>query len=173
MATTSPPTAVRSGPTDPVTVEHWTVDLVAPTRPDVARLLAHHEAVMRAQSPEASCHVKSADDLARTAARFLTVRDAGRLLAVGALAPIAPDHEELKSMHVTQAARGLGAGKALVSALIDDARRRGITRLSLETGSGEDHAAARALYASAGFVACGPYAGYTDDPLSTFMTREI
>ncbi len=156
-----------------MTADRWTADPDTPTRPDVASLLARHEALMRTQTPDASCHVKSGDDLIATGARLLALRDAGVLLAVGAMVPIGPDHEELKSMHVAEAARGQGAGRALVTAMIADARARGIRRLSLETGSGDDHATARALYARAGFAACGPYAGYADDPLSTFMTREI
>lgn len=156
-----------------MTAGRWTVDLDAPARPDVARLLAHHEALMRAQTCYDSCHVKSADDLARIGARLLSLRDDGTLLALAALVPIEAEHEELKSMHVAQSARGQGAGRALLSAMIDDARARGILRLSLETGSGADHAIARALYARAGFVVCRAYAGYAEDPQSTFMTRDI
>ena len=50
---------------------------------------------------------------------------------------------------------------------------RAVARVSLETGSGDDHAAARALYARAGFTACGAYAGYAEDPLSVFMTLAL
>lgn len=156
-----------------MTAGGWTVDLDAPARPDVASLLSMHEALMRTQTPQDSCHVKSADDLVASGARLLTLRDAGQLLAIGALVPITPEHEELKSMHVRDIARGRGAGRALLAGLMADARGRGVARISLETGSGQDHKAARTLYARAGFVVCGPYAGYEDDPLSVFMTREI
>lgn len=151
----------------------WTIALEDVGREDVARLLSIHEALMRAQSPHASCHVKSADDLVKTGARLFALREAGDLLALGALVPIGAGHEELKSMHVAQAARGRGVGKSLLVAMLDDAKGRGIARISLETGSGADHAAARAVYAGAGFAPCGPYASYTDDPLSTFMTLAI
>jgi putative acetyltransferase len=33
--------------------------------------------------------------------------------------------------------------------------------------------AARALYARAGFVICGPFEGYRDDPNSVFMTKAL
>ena len=36
-----------------------------------------------------------------------------------------------------------------------------------------EFAAARHLYASEGFVTCGPFEGYTLDPFSTFMTRAL
>jgi len=32
---------------------------------------------------------------------------------------------------------------------------------------------ARALYRRNGFEVCGPFNGYTDDPNSVYMTREI
>lgn len=154
--------------------EGWTVDLDTPTRPDVADLLRVHEALMRAQTPQDSCHVKSADALSASDARLFSLRSAtGQLLAIGALVPIESDHEELKSMHVRATARGRGSGQALLEGMLADARGRAVQRISLETGSGDDHVAARVLYSNAGFVQCGPYAGYADDPLSVFMTRTL
>ncbi|MFV1875159.1 GNAT family N-acetyltransferase [Nioella sp.] len=153
--------------------EGWTVDLDTPTRPDVAELLRVHEALMRAQTPQDSCHVKSADALSTSGARIFSLRDGSQLMAVGALAPIERGHEELKSMHVLAEARGRGAGQALLEGMLADARGRKVVRISLETGSGQDHDAARMLYARAGFTTCGPYAGYADDPLSVFMTRTL
>jgi putative acetyltransferase len=76
-------------------------------------------------------------------------------------------------MHVLAKARGRGAGQALLEGMLADARGRKVVRISLETGSGQDHDAARMLYARAGFTNCGPYAGYANDPLSVFMTRAL
>ena len=42
--------------------------------------------------------------------------------------------------------------------------------MSLETGSMAFFEPARALYAKAGFVPCGPFGTYVDDPNSAFMT---
>ena len=55
--------------------------------------------------------------------------------------------------------------------IVDEARRRGLARLSLETGSQPEFAPARQLYASMGFAECEPFAGYKLDPYSVFMTR--
>lgn len=154
-------------------VSYWTVALEDTGRADVAQLLSVHEALMRAQTPHASCHVKSADDLVETGARLFALRDAGALLALGALVPIGPGHEELKSMHVAKQGRGRGVGRALLQAMLQDARARDVARVSLETGSGDDHAAARALYSRAGFTSCSAYAGYAEDPLSVFMTLAL
>ncbi len=57
--------------------------------------------------------------------------------------------------------------------LLAAARERGYQRLSLETGSQEAFAPARALYAAAGFELCGPVADYPDNGFSTFMTLEL
>ena len=57
--------------------------------------------------------------------------------------------------------------------LIGLARDRGCRRVSLETGAIPAFAPARALYASAGFVACGPFGGYAESPFNTFMTLTL
>lgn len=75
-------------------------------------------------------------------------------------------------MHTDADMRGRGVARAILDHIIGEARRRAYRRLSLETGSGEAHAPARALYIAAGFVACGPFAGYSHDPESVFMTLD-
>jgi putative acetyltransferase len=59
----------------------------------------------------------------------------------------------------------------MLAHIVDEAHRRGYSRLSLETGSQPAFAPARALYGSFGFADCGPFAGYGPDPNSVFMTR--
>jgi len=46
-------------------------------------------------------------------------------------------------------------------------------RLSLETGSMDAFAPARALYARFGFVGTGPFGDYVLDPNSVFMTLDL
>lgn len=69
--------------------------------------------------------------------------------------------------------RGQGVAHALLQYLIQDARSRGVTRISLETGSMDFFAPARRLYARAGFIECPPFGDYLDDPNSTFMTLPL
>jgi putative acetyltransferase len=73
-------------------------------------------------------------------------------------------------MRTAAAHRRKGVAAALVDHIVAEAHARGLTRLSLETGTHEFFAPARALYAGRGFVTCPPFVGYTDDPHSTFMT---
>jgi putative acetyltransferase len=76
-------------------------------------------------------------------------------------------------MHTVEEARGEGVGRAMVDHLVTVATRRGYTPVSLETGAGDAFAPARALYAGAGFVECGPFGAYPDAATSIFMTREV
>ena len=76
-------------------------------------------------------------------------------------------------MHTAAALRGRGVASAMLRHIIGEARSRGMTRLSLETGSWLYFAPARALYARHGFVECGPFGEYREDPNSVFMTLEL
>jgi putative acetyltransferase len=51
--------------------------------------------------------------------------------------------------------------------------RRGYRRVSLETGSMQAFEPARQLYAQSGFNFCGPFADYSEDPNSVFMTKNL
>jgi len=57
--------------------------------------------------------------------------------------------------------------------LIAVSRDRGYQLLSLETGSMDGFAPARALYASAGFTVCGAFASYQPSQHSTFMSLPL
>ena len=141
---------------------------------DVCALLALHVAEMNAGSPPSACHVLAADALADPAIRFVTLRDEdGVLLGCGALKQLDPAHGEIKSMRTPKALRRRGAGRAILAHIVEEARRRGYRRLSLETGSQDGFRPAQKLYASEGFTYCGPFAEYTDDPNSVFMTLEL
>jgi len=94
-------------------------------------------------------------------------------VGVGALRRLSPSDGELKSMYVVDAARGRGIGARLLAHLIESARRQGLQRLFLETGASDYFAAARSLYASAGFSPCDAFADMPPHPDSCFMSRPI
>ncbi|WP_415404434.1 GNAT family N-acetyltransferase [Tateyamaria sp. SN3-11] len=144
-----------------------------PEASDVQALLTRHFDLMRASSPEESCHVMEPGALLDRGAVLYAVRDGDVLLGVGALAQLDAHHGELKSMHTAAQARGRGVGRLILTALLDHARDGGMARVSLETGSAELFAPARALYAAHGFVTCPPFGAYVHDPLSVFMTRTL
>ena len=142
-------------------------------RPQIAALLQAHLDDMHRISPPESVH---ALDLARLRAADVTFWSAWEgeaLLGCAALRELDTGHGEVKSMRTAPEARRRGVAAALLTHLIDEARRRGYRRLSLETGSQPEFAPARALYARFGFVTCGPFGDYRPDPCSTFMTRAL
>jgi putative acetyltransferase len=144
-----------------------------PRAHDVQALLEAHLAFARGHSPPEDTHALDVDGLLDPRVTFFSLRREGRLLAVGALKMLDADHAEVKSMHTAEAARGAGVGRAMLNHLLAVARERGVRRVSLETGSMDAFAPARALYASAGFRLCPPFAAYRESPNSSYMTLEI
>ncbi len=154
---------------------HLTIDIRpddlsgAPTR----RLITRHLAGMHESSPPESVHALDLDALRHPSISLWSAWIDDDLAGVGALKALDAHRGELKSMRVDDRFRGRGAGRALLRHIVADAHRRGMTSLWLETGSTPDFAAAVRLYESEGFVRCGPFEGYADDPFSIFMTRAL
>ena len=61
----------------------------------------------------------------------------------------------------------------MLAQILAEARARGYSRLSLETGSMTEFKPAQKLYESFGFSYCGPFGSYKEDPHSTFMTLAL
>ena len=141
-----------------------------PRAGDVRALLTRHLEFARAASPPESVFALDTDGLLDPAVTFYGYRADGVLLGIGALKELDAGHGELKSMHTAAAARGRGIGAAMVGHLLSVARERGYQRVSLETGSMAEFAAARSLYERAGFRACDAFGAYRPSEYSTFMT---
>jgi len=141
--------------------------------PEIAALLKVHLDHMHATSPPESAHALDLDGLRVPEITFWTLWDGATLLGCGALKELDSAHGEIKSMHTAAAARGRGVARRLLQHIIETARQRGYRRLSLETGSTAEFAAAHRLYRGFGFRDCGPFAGYILDPFSAFMTLEL
>ncbi|WP_243753958.1 GNAT family N-acetyltransferase [Labedaea rhizosphaerae] len=143
--------------------------------PRLERFLQAHLEDLAPTAPAESRHALDMAALAAPEVRLWVVRDTADddIVGTGALAPVAARHEELKSMRTDPARRGQGIARNLLDYLIQDAKDRGIERISLETGSMAFFAPARALYARAGFTPCSPFGSYRDDPHSTYMSRSV
>jgi putative acetyltransferase len=141
-----------------------------PRAEDIRQLLEHHLEHSYAIGPPEDVHALDLEGLLDPDVSFFSFRLDGELRGIGALKRLDESHAELKSMHVVEAARGGGIGRAMVEHLIGVARTGGFSRVSLETGSMTEYAAARALYARAGFEQCEPFGDYRPSPNSTFMT---
>jgi putative acetyltransferase len=144
-----------------------------PRADDIQALLRAHWEFVNALSPPEDVHALDLDGLLDPTVTFFSARQAGVLVAIGALKELDPTHGEVKSMHTVTSARGRGAGRAIVERLLALARERGYGRVSLETGSMEGFEAARALYARIGFEPCAPFADYVPSRNSTFMTLRL
>ena len=142
--------------------------------PEIQALLAQHLANMHEQSPPESVHALDLSGLRRPEVSFWSVwSDGGELMGCGALKELGAGEGEIKSMRTADAHRRRGVARAMLLHIIAAARARGYSRLSLETGPQPGLAPAREPYKSMGFVECGPFADYREDPYSVFMTLAL
>ncbi|MGN6237901.1 GNAT family N-acetyltransferase [Dyella sp.] len=139
----------------------------------VQALLREHLAGVALHSPPESIHALDLDGLRAPGMSFWTLWDGGALLACGALKELDGAHGEVKSMRTAAVHLRKGAARVMLQHIVAEARRRGYRRLSLETGTAAAFEPAHRLYAAAGFVPCGPFNGYVDDPYSCFMTLAL
>lgn len=165
------------------------------THPQVIALLEEHLAGMRAASPPECVFALDLEGLRRPEITFLTawrhMRSAtpgalpgdeqaeGELVAMGALKELTPTtataggHGELKSMRTRARHLRQGAAQAILTDLLSLARQRGCARVSLETGSTPAFEPAIGMYRRFGFVDCGPFADYREDPFSRFLLSSL
>jgi putative acetyltransferase len=141
--------------------------------PRIVAVLERHLALMRSISPPESVHALDVDGLARPEITFWSLWDADRCIATAALKELTPHSGEVKSMHTIAERRGQGLGDHMLRHVLNTARARRYRSLWLETGSQPAFEAARALYARHGFITCGPFGSYAEDPHSTFMTLAL
>jgi putative acetyltransferase len=139
--------------------------------PEIRALLTEHVEEMYAISPPESVHALDLDGLRRPEITFWSVHDADGLVGCGALKELDPATAELKSMRTARSATRRGVASTLLAHIVDEARKRRYDRLYLETGAEDFFAPARALYTRFGFEPCPPFADYTDDPNSVYLTR--
>jgi putative acetyltransferase len=85
------------------------------------------------------------------------------------------DHElgEVKSMRTHPDHLRKGVGAAILEHIIDEANRRGLRRLSLETGSGPAFQPAIDLYLRRGFVPGDRFGDYQKSDFNQFFHLDI
>ena len=139
----------------------------------IQTLLQEHLQSALLHSPPESVHALDVEGLRQPDVTFWAAWDNTELLGCGALKELSAQHGEIKSMRTATPHLRKGVARSMLQHIIDEGRRRGYNRLSLETGSMDAFEPARRLYAAFGFTCCGPFADYVEDPYSVFMTREI
>lgn len=141
--------------------------------PEIAALLQQHLDEMALHSPPESIHALDLDALRQPDISFWCLWDNSALAGCGALRQLNPQHGEIKSMRTANNYLRRGVAAKLLRHIIEEAKRRGLQRLSLETGSMQAFEPARLMYSKYGFEECEPFADYTPDPYSLFMTRTL
>lgn len=141
--------------------------------PEVAALLGEHLRDMHRHTPPESIHALDLDSLRRPGITFWSAWGEGGLMGCGALKEVDPLHGEIKSMRTAAAHLRKGVAARMLEHIVAEAAHRGYRRLSLETGSTAPFAPARRLYEAFGFRNCAPFADYSLDPHSSYMTLEL
>lgn len=137
----------------------------APTR----ALLAIHLAGMQAESPPESVFALDLSGLQQPGICVWTAWDGDSIAGVAALRDLGGGQGELKSMrtHPDHLRRGVAA--ALLRHIIGQARQRGMTQLSLETGSGPAFDPALTLYRRNGFGNGEAFGDYRASAFNQFL----
>ena len=141
--------------------------------PQIAALLRLHLDEMHRWSPPTSVHAMPIERLRAPDVTFYSAWYEDALAGCSALKQIDAHHGELKSMRAHPDYRGKGVGRAILDHLLAEARARGYTRVSLETGRPEAFGPARRLYEANGFTECPPFGNYAADDFSICMTRPL
>jgi len=141
--------------------------------PEVIALLQEHLRCMALVSPPESRHALDVEGLRQPGITFWSIWDGKNLAGCAALKELDERHGEIKSMRTASKYRRQGLASRLLQHLIEEGKRRGYTRLSLETGSMDYFEPARSLYRRFGFSSCAPFGSYREDPNSTFMTKRL
>ncbi len=136
-------------------------------------LLALHLAGMHATSPPGSVFALNLSGLQDVSVTVWTLRDGNEVVGVGALKMLADGVGELKSMTTHPHHLRQGVAGRLLDHMIEEARRRGLRRLSLETGSGAAFEPALALYRKRGFVDGEAFADYEPSDFNQFLHLEL
>ena len=141
--------------------------------PEIAALLTAHLNAMHENSPPESVHALDIEKLRKPDITFWSIWDGESLAGCGALKELDRSHAEVKSMRTARPHLRKGYANRLLEHMIGEARQRDYRRISLETGSMAYFEPAHQLYKKYGFIECGPFADYREDPHSIFMTLKL
>lgn len=139
----------------------------------IIHLLELHRQEMFKHSPPGSVHALDVNALDAADLTFWRAEVGGHFAACGALKQLSTTEGELKSMKTADAFTRKGIARQLLLVIIEEARKRGYQKLSLETGSMAAFIPAKRLYASLGFNECEPFGEYFEDVNSVCMSLAI
>lgn len=132
-------------------------------------LVALHLAGMHDNSPPDQVFALDLSGLQAPDITFWSVWRGEQIAGIGALKMLPDGSGELKSMRTHPQCLRKGVAACLLVHILAEARRRGLRRLSLETGSGPAFEPALALYRRHGFVNGEAFAEYTASEFNQFL----
>src|SRR5688500_2008774 len=135
----------------------------------VKALSIRHLEGMHANSPPGHVFALDWSGLQKPEISFYALWEGEDLLGIGALKEVEPRTGEIKSMRTADAHLRKGVAAAILDHIIAEARLRGYTRLSLETGSGQAFEPALRLYRKYGFIDGPPFDEYTRSSFNQFL----
>jgi heme-degrading monooxygenase HmoA/ribosomal protein S18 acetylase RimI-like enzyme len=139
--------------------------------PEAQQLIADLDADLLTRYPGVPTHGIDVDEFRRADGELFLVFVSGVAVACGGYRPISPDTVEIKRMWVPPSHRRLGLSKRLLEKIESTARRRGFTRVVLETGALQPEAIL--LYSKAGYVTIAKYGEFADDPWSVCFAKSL
>ncbi|WP_017610668.1 ribosomal protein S18-alanine N-acetyltransferase [Nocardiopsis xinjiangensis] len=107
-------------------------------------------------------------ELAEPGRHYVVAESDGEVVGYAGLRAAAPEGD-VQTMAVDERLWGSGVGSALLTALLEEARRRGITRMFLDVRA--DNPRAQKLYTGFGFVRVGVRDGYYNGTDAITMLR--
>ncbi len=141
--------------------------------PRVTALIAYHQQDMLAVSPPGTSYALDLSGLKRPDVDVFVIWDHDAPAALGALKVLSPMHGELKSMRAYPQYRGQGLGQKMLEHLLQVAREKGLTRVSLETGCGPDFDPAIKLYLKNGFIKGEAFSDYVPSAFNHFYHLDL
>ncbi len=132
-------------------------------------LLSLHLAGMHESSPPGHVFALDLSGLQRPDITVWSVWDGTEVVGIGALRDLGDGTGELKSMRTNPRHLRRGVATALLEHIIAEARRRGLRRLSLETGSGPAFEPALAFYRKRGFADGEAFGDYAPSQFNQFL----
>jgi len=136
-------------------------------------LLAFHLRQMHANSPVGSVFALDLSGLQVPDVTVWTAWLGSQVVSVGALREFTDSTGELKSMRTHPAHIRRGGAAAILEHIIGVAKKRGLKRLSLETGSGAAFEPALALYRKRGFEEGDAFSDYVRSPFNQFLHLKL
>ena len=145
-------------------------DLSSQPTQDLLRL---HLAGMHSHSPPGHVFALDLSGLKGPEVTVWSAWEGDAICGIGALKRLDAVTGEIKSMRTHPDFLRKGAGRLLLDHIVQQARGRGMRRLSLETGSGDAFEPALTLYRSYGFSDGEAFADYERSAFNQFLHLDL